>query len=74
MKKNSNRLVIENYSPLRKVHYKTMQNNLTKDIKQDVRYHTRITRDKFRRNKLQNGRLADIFCRFYFNSEILHDN
>ena len=36
---------------------------------------TRITHDKFRRNKIQNSQLAVIFnCFFLISSEILHNS
>ena len=38
-----------------------MQNTWTMNIKQYIRYHTRITHDKFRTNKIRNGRQPSIF-------------
>ena len=39
---------------------KKKQNSWTKDIKQNVMSHTRITHDKFRSYKIQNGRQSAI--------------
>ena len=43
------------------------------NIKQNVMSHTRITHDKFRSYKIQNGHQSAILIFFLIISEILHD-
>ena len=43
---------------------KKMQNGWTINIKQNLMSHTRITHDKFRTNKIQNGRQSAILFIF----------
>ena len=51
-----------------------MQISWTMNIKQNGRFHTTTTHDKFRTNKIQNGRQSAILNFFIIISEILHDS
>ena len=45
----------------------TKWNNWTMNIEKNVTYHTRITNDKFRTNKIQNSRKVTIFNCFFLS-------